>query len=153
MEKFKRYVKTHKVESTIGGIFLLMLIFLLIFIKIFFFSSGNNTYGDRLEGIDKVKISEDKLDKIAVALKGDASIQKVESHITGKIINFTVTVNADANIDQMRTKAGTILEDFSNDENEFYDIQVFLVSSDDATSYPTIGYKGKGTTELLWIRS
>lgn len=153
MGKLMKYVKTHKAESIIGGIFLLMIIFILIFTKIFFFSSGNNDYGDRLDGIDAVKISGDKLDKIAVTLKKDTQIQKVESNITGKIINFMVTVDGSSNAEAVQAKVNTILDDFSTKEKEFYDIQVFLVSSSDETSYPAIGYKGKDSKELLWIHS
>lgn len=146
------FVKTHKTESIIIGICIMMLLFILIFTKIFFFSEKSDDYGTRLEGIDAVTISKDKLDKLAIDLKKEESITNVETNLAGKIINILVTVKGDAPIETMKNKASESLENFSKKEIEFYDIQVFLMSEEVSTVYPTIGYKGKSSTTLLWIQ-
>lgn len=146
-----KWIKSHKTESVIIGISIMMLLFILIFLKIFFFSSGKDAYGDRLDGIENVKISSDKLDKIGVELKKNDSVTKTESHIEGKVINFLVTVKADAEIGAMKQNTEVILDDFSKKEKEFYDIEVYLITEGESTVYPTIGYKGKSSSTFTWI--
>lgn len=146
-----KWIKSHKSESVIIGISIMMLVFILIFVKIFFFSSGKDAYGDRLDGIDDVKISGDKLGKIETELKKNASVTQTESHIEGRVIHFIITVKGEADLGSMKQNTDAILDDFSKKEKEFYDIEVYLISDGESTVYPNIGYKSKTADTFSWI--
>ena len=80
-----KYVKKNKKTFIAIGIFLLFVI-LLIPIKIALFpNSGKAIYGDRLDGIEKVKITDSQLSKAKDTLKDDA-VSKVTARVSGKTV-------------------------------------------------------------------
>ncbi len=144
---------SHKMESTIIALSLLLFLFGSIFIKIFFFSSGNNDYGTRLDGIEKVRINQDKIEKIRLDLEKESFITKVDGYIKGKIVNFIVIVKNDADLNETREKADHILENFNSKEKDFYDVQVYITVNEKKDGYPSIGYKGKNSSDFIWLDS
>lgn len=147
------FIKTHRFESIIIGIFLLIIIILLVFTKIFFFSDKGSVYGSRLDGIDRVRISQDKLDKIQSDLKKNDIVIDVESNVSGKIINLMIETSPQGDLNVLKSISGEILNNFSEKEKEFYDIQIFLISREESQIYPTIGYKSKSSFEIVWMNS
>lgn len=145
------WIQTHKKESIIIGISIIMLISILVFLKIFFFSSGSNVYGDRLEDISSVKISNDKLKKIENELSENVEIEKADIYITGRVINFYINVTGDAAFDALKQYAIRSIDNFSSKEQELYDIQFYFIG--ESETYPAIGYKGKDSGEFTWINS
>jgi len=148
----KKFIKTHKAETIIASICLLMVIFILIFIKIFFLADSGDNYAGRLDGIEKVKINNDKLEKIKTEIKKENGIISTDSNLEGRIINFLITVESDQNIDNMKSKAIIIMDNLSNKEKEFYDIQIYLVTKEKSEIYPNIGYQSKGSSNIVWVR-
>lgn len=145
------WIQTHKKESIIIGISVLLLISILLFLKIYFFSSGGNVYGDRLDDIQSVKINKDKLQKIENELTENASIEKVDAFITGRVINLFLNVTGDASLDDLKTFVTSSVDNFSSKEQELYDIQIYFVG--EGETYPAIGYKGKENGEFTWVNS
>lgn len=148
-----KWIQSHKLESTVIGISVLLFIFILIFVKIFFFSSGHNAYGDRLDGIEDVKLNQDKLGKIESELQKNDLIEKIESHVTGKIVNFMVQVNGGADFNQIKEEINHILDNFNDKEKDFYDMQVYIITKGESSMYPQIGYKGKNSSSFTWMNS
>ena len=63
----KGFIMNHKKGLAIFGILLLIFVILCIFVWGFLFPDGSKSeYGNRLDGIDKVRISDDKLKKLDV---------------------------------------------------------------------------------------
>ena len=63
MKKIKRFYKEHRVFTILMSIVIVCLILIItVLVQIFYFGNGNDKYGERLEGIDNVKISESKED-------------------------------------------------------------------------------------------
>jgi hypothetical protein len=147
-----KFIKTHKPETVIASICLLMFIFALIFIKIFFLADAGDNYGSRLEDIKNIKISGDKLDKIKAELKNESGIVDVETNIEGRIINVLITVGASENLDNMKSKSVIILDNLNDKEEALYDIQIYLITKEDSSTYPDIGYQSKGSDNIVWVR-
>ena len=69
-----KYFKKHKVELICLIIFIVLLLGCLgVFLMLWFGGSGE-VYGNRLEGIEKVPVSEGYLNDIEKALKENASV-------------------------------------------------------------------------------
>lgn len=145
------FIRTHKKESIVIGTFIVIFLILFLFLKIFFFSSSGNVYGDRLDDIDKVKISKDKLQKLENELSQNGEIESADVYITGKVINLFLDVTENASLDALQTILFSSIENFSEKEQELYDIQVYFVSSSEP--YPVIGYKGKDEEAFAWTNS
>lgn len=147
-----KYFKKHKVELICLIIFIVLLLGCLgIFLMLWFGGSGE-VYGNRLDGIDKVPVSEGYLNDIENALKEDEHVSKASSHIEGRLINFMVTVTDDTKIDSAKKLSKIIKDNFTESELAFYDIQVYILDSgaNETSSYPIIGYKHKTTEDFVW---
>ena len=147
-----KYFKKHKVELTCLIIFIVLLLGCLgVFLMLWFGGSGE-VYGNRLEGIEKVPVSEGYLNDIEKALKENASVTKVISHIEGRLINFMITVNDDTSISSSKELSKIVKDNFTESELKFYDIQVYVLDSgaNETSTYPIIGYKHKTTEDFVW---
>ena len=147
-----KYFKKHKVELICLIIFIVLLLGCLgVFLMLWFGGSGE-VYGNRLEGIEKVPVSEGYLNDIEYALKENASVTKVISHIEGRLINFMITVNDDTSISSSKELSKIVKDNFTESELKFYDIQVYVLDSgaNETSTYPIIGYKHKTTEDFVW---
>ena len=105
------------------------------------FGGSGEVYGNRLEGIEKVPVSEGYLNDIEKALKENEKVTKVSSHIEGRLINFMITVNDDTSISSSKELSKIVKDNFTESELKFYDIQVYVLDSgaNETSKYPIIG--------------
>ena len=148
----KAYIKDHKIVVA-AVIFLLIAICMLFLInKLFFARKSNAAYGNRLRGIEKVKITRDKKDKLISSIEGNDMVKKCEYDLQGKIINIIITVIDDVSVEDAKALAGNVLENFNDEEKKFYDFQVFIKKSNDDSSFPIIGYKQNTKDSYSWTK-
>ena len=116
------------------------------------FGGSGEVYGNRLEGIEKVPVSEGYLNDIEKALKENESVTKATSNIEGRLINFIVTVNDDTSISSAKELSKVVRDNFTESELKFYDIQIYVLDSgaNETSTYPIIGYKHKTTEDFVW---
>lgn len=139
----KKFIKTHKKQCLIGGaIFLVILLVIMIWLFIVPLFS-NNKYGDRLDGIENHKISSSTVNDIESAIKENQMVSDVEYHNEGRILNFIITVSSEMSVDDAKKLGDVILDKISNDDKEYYDIQVLIDTEDENENYPIAGYKHK----------
>lgn len=139
----KKFIKTHKKQCLIGGAIFLA-VFLIIVIWLFIVPLfSNNKYGDRLEGIEDHEISSSTIDDIENTIKENQMVSDVEYHNEGRILNFIITVSSEMSVDDAKTLGDFILDKLSDDDKEYYDIQVLIDTEDENENYPIAGYKHK----------
>lgn len=147
-----KYVKEHKVESILLLIILsLLLVFFGIFLFLWYGGTGD-LYGNRLNGIENVPISDGYLNDIEKELKKEEIVVKTSSNLKGRLINFLITVKDETNIDEAKEISEIVINGFEEDELDFYDIQIFLLDSgsNEESNYPYIGYKHKSSDKFVW---
>ena len=164
-----------KVIKNNKGIFITLFIIIIFAVAGFFvlkafFPSGNE-YGNRLKGIEKVSFSDKEITKLEKEIKDRDKIKKVSMNIKGRLINIMITVEEDADIDDMKDHCKEKLELFDEEELSYYDIQFYLVKEEskkeeskdkedskdkeeskdkEDEDYPSIGYKHKTSTKIKW---
>lgn len=107
-------------------------------------------YGNRLDGIEKFAIKEDKKKEIIEFINEDENVDKSVINIKGKIINIYIKINnKDNSISKMKEKTKEILEKFSEEEIGFYDVQIFVKNED--ANYNMIGYKKSTNDDISWV--
>lgn len=105
-------------------------------------SSGEPVYGNRLDGIEEVELTEEDQSEIVKALKEKSYVVSASVHVSGKIINVIVKVEKGTKTSTSRALNTTITKVIDDDQKDFYDIQLFVTNEDeDASGYPVIGYK------------
>ena len=130
-----------------------LIVLIITFIALFhFLFSGYKTskYGNRLTGIENVQISDETINASKEVLKSIKGVTDVSYHLSGKICNFILIVDKDANPDTIMKEASKILEKFSTDEKKFYDFQILVKSSEDSKNFPIIGYKINYGETFTW---
>ena len=134
----------YKYRIVIALVFLLIIgVFGFITVKQYLYPDDKLTvYGNRLDGIDKVKITDEKKNEIIKMIKEKAGIKDAKIDIQGKIINVSITASEKENTkEEMQKLCTEILLKFSSEEIKFYDFQFFIKNED--LNYNMIGYKNK----------
>ena len=147
-----KFFKKHKKETIFLMVGIAVFLILLIIFIVMWFSGSNNKYGTRLDKIDEVPLSDSYLGDIESDISDKSIVSKVSSNIQGKLVNFIITVKDGTSIDDAKKLSSVVKDGFTDDELNFYDLQVFVAvsSNKDDTKYPIIGYKHKNNDNFVW---
>lgn len=145
--------KNKKMERTI-----VLIVAICFFVLVFVFyklvlsqtSDTKAIYGERLDGIEEVKISKTKMEEIANSIKDVGNSKNVNVTMQGKIINVMIVLNDDVTRDSAKGLADKVLEKLSEDEKRFYDIQVFIKKDVEDAQLPIIGYHHPKKNGFSW---
>ena len=150
MKKVLNFIKKHS-HKIVTIIIIIFLVIIGIMIKNFFFPDDAEAYyGTRLEGIDKVKMSDKKKESLKEKYKG--SVKNITVRIQGRIIYIDAKVNDDVNTDTAKYLSDLTLEKLSEEEKAYYDIQFMYSSDADKDHFPIIGYKHHTKTGIKWTK-
>ena len=107
-------------------------------------------YGNRLEGIEKVQITDKKEKEVIDFIKEDENVTDASISIQGKIINIIIKLKDKKNtVEKMEEKGAEIIKKFSEEEVKFYDFQFFIKNEE--ANYNLMGYKNKKNDEISWV--
>lgn len=146
------FIRKNKFTMIAIFCFLLLVILLVQVKNTFFPNMGKAIYGNRLEGIENVKISDKELTTVKDTLKKNDTINKVSTIVSGKLVNVIITVGDDLGLEQAKKLAGEVYKEFTTEQQKFYDFQVFIQKSNDASDFPIIGYKHHNREGFSWTR-
>lgn len=145
--KFVEFIKKHCLLVIALTIILIVLIVGIVVAKNLFFSSHGNAFGNRLDGIEDHRMTDEYLNQIKDGLEGLEQIVSVNNNIVGKRADFIIKVKSDVDVITAKGYADKILEYLPEDVKEFYDIQAMIINEDEENqNYPIIGYKHKTKT-------
>lgn len=150
----KKWIAKHKVKMIILSIFVVLFLVLFIGLRdMLFYNGQRSNYGSRLEGIDKVKITDDTKKQIMSLVTNTKLTSKIKIDIQGRLINIIVEYNENVNLDQAKESAILSLGALSDKEKNFYDIQYILTSMDEKNkSFPAMGLKHKTKDSVVWTK-
>lgn len=145
-----KFIKKH--ISTIVGIivFILVLVGIYAVKEIFFPNESKAIYGNRLEGIEKVKITEETKTKIKEKLQEKTS--SVTVRIAGRIVYITMKTNDGVTLEEAKGLGNSVLEEFTEEQKTYYDIQVLIENETNESQFPIIGYKHHAKTAIVWTK-
>ena len=150
-------IKRHKELAIICTLTLILLIIIFAIFSKMLFSSGKSEYGDRLNGIVKVKDS--TLKKAKDSIKENDSVEEVTVRIQGKIIYTDITVKANTSKDKAKEIANKSLENYTDKVIECYDFE-FLINEhgevkegEEDKSYIIAGTKHPNIDHISWTRN
>lgn len=146
------FVKEHKTLLIIVSIILILFIACFVILYRMFFSYGDNKYGDRLKNVSNLEISNYTVTKIESELSELEKVDSVKYSLNGKLINIIFKVDPELEKDSAKEYGNKVLEYFTEEEKNNYDIQVFMVASKDSedNKYPIIGYKKALKEAITW---
>lgn len=146
-----KFVKEHKVLLIVVGVILILFIVCFVILYKMFFSYGDDKYGDRLKNIKDLQISNYTVSKIETELKELENVESVKYKLSGKLISVIFNVEASLEKDLAKEYGDKVLEYFTDEEKNNYDIQIFMTcSSEEENEFPIIGYKKASKEALTW---
>ena len=146
------FIKNNKV-TVIAFIICVIFVILVFAVKLTFFpNEGTAIYGDRLDGIEEVEITDKQQEDIIKSLEDKDEVKEVSCDIKGRTLNVLITVNDDVEIDPAKALTSSITENLEEDQTSYYDIQVFISKDNDDTRFPIIGYKHQNKDEFSWTK-
>ena len=146
------YIKEHKKMVIAIGLLIILIILIFIVFKLFMVDGSKSSYGDRLDGMSKVKISEETISKLENELEKKEEVSKATYRRQGRLIYVDMIVENGVNVDISKEIANTILDYFDDKEKKYYDIQIIINEKDSSkeSAYPIIGYKHKTAESIVW---
>lgn len=149
LKKLKGFIIKNKLLSVLILIFLLIIVFGLVVIKSLIFPSYNvSKYGNRLNGIDSVKLDDSRFNEIKDSFSFGDGISISKFRLSGRIVNIFISASGSADLGSLKDNCLKLVKSFSEEELKFYDFQVFV--SFDSDRDPIIGYKNKNSEGLYW---
>lgn len=141
-KKLGKEIKGNKYTMAVFCLFLGIFIIGWLVYGVVMPSAGKPVYGNRLEGIEEVEITENKKEKIIKSLEEKSFVTHANVKLNGKIINVIVKVKDGTKPATARALNTTVTKNLNEKELSFYDIQLFLTNeNENAKNYPIIGYK------------
>ena len=152
MKKFKEFYKRNRVYSILMIVSLVCIVSILVGVIVYFIGqTTKDKYGNRLDGIESVKISDNKKSEVINKIKENELVDSVDIDIKGKLIYVNITLKTGKHTDS-EAICQTSLDAFTEDEKKFYDIQ-YIVSNKDKSieeNFPVMGYIKAGNSVIKW---
>ena len=146
------FIRKNKFVIIAIGVFLILVILAFQVVNMFFPEEGKALYGNRLDGIEEVEITDSKKEQIENSLKEDAITKEASVSVAGKIIEVIVTVQDDTTKDAAKALTTRVLDSLEDDEKSFYDVQIFIKKDTEASDFPIIGYKHYAKDSFSWTK-
>lgn len=152
LEKTKKFLKKNMTSLIFFMILLVMVLVVILVVSVLMPTTRTSQYGDRLDGIETVEIKNSRIGDLEKKLNAVETVEKVDINIKGKIVNVKLSLSGTGTIDNGKVIATNFLADFSKEEIEFYDIQIF-VTSVGTDGHTVIGYKTPKKATLSWTNN
>lgn len=153
MKKVVNWIKNNK-----GLTFILILTLILLAVMGVIFAqmlSGgdSNVYGNRLDGIDDVKISDETYSEVEEEVMATEVVEKVDVRLQGKIVYTTIVLKSDTTSDRAKEIASATLDNYSEEELKFYDFSYFLKWTREGVTIVIAGNKHHDNSAISWIKN
>lgn len=153
LSKIKNWIKKNKGFTVIIVLALVFIIILgVIFIRLL---SGNssNKYGNRLDGIEEVKITKKVYDGVEEEVMATEVVEKVTTRLQGKIVYTTIVLKSDTGVDKAKEIASNTLDNYSEQQLKYYDYSFFLKWEKEDGIVVITGNKHNNMDSITWVRS
>lgn len=154
MGKLKGFYHSNRVFVILMAVsFLCLALILGVFVVYFLSQNNDSAYGNRLNGIESVKITDDKLSEIKKSIEENDNVDHASLRIKGKIVYVNIYVKEEK-IDDSKNIAIKSLEKFDEEQKSVYDIlfAIDLVGDSEETVYPIMGSKKSDNTIITWSK-
>lgn len=121
------YFKKHKLVTFIMVIYTLAIVVAYLLYKLFLSSSGAPVYGSRLDGIEKVAITEAQIKKLSDDITKEPYVLRLtKPYLKGKTFKVVVDVDFNAKVADTKKISDKVLAELTDEQEKFFDIQILI---------------------------
>ena len=152
MNKLKELWGNNKVLIILGVILLGCVIAIVCVTFSFFMNSNNSVYGNRLDNIKDVPVTDSDKKVIVEKLEENEMVSNAKVDVRGKIIYITITFASDTTILDAESKAAQSLQDISDEILKLYDVMYTLKcdASENSEGWIILGARNASGSGLNW---
>lgn len=146
------FIKKYNLQKVGIAVFIIIMFFtILTIVKLIYPGTSTSLYGNRLEGVKSYPIKTAQIDAMKLDLNSTGLPTKITYDLRGKVISIMIDVKKDTVVATAKLLGDKVLAAFTADEKAFYDIQLFIISSDQTgVLYPVIAYKHHTSDIFVW---
>jgi len=146
--------RKHKKVINIGGIIIIGCLLVYGFIGFFTDNTTSPIYGNRLDGINKVKLTRSDLKDAGKNIEKEGSVLSAKVRLEGKTIYLDVIVKKGTSLDDAKKVTSKITSEFDEKEVKFYDFEIFVENEDEGNkSFPIIAHKKADRDNFSWTKN
>lgn len=146
-KKLRKFYKNNRIYCILMIISILCILVMGVSVVVYFFNQMvTDSYGSRLENIEKYDLG-NSLSDLENFYKSQEGITDVKVRLQGKIIYVDVSAVETMKNEQIQTIATTSLDNISEENRGFYDIQ-FMFTREGLNPY--LGAKNSSNTVIVW---
>ncbi len=152
MKKIKKLWTENRVLFVLFVIVLICVFLILGVMLKYFFGTSKSGYGDRLNGIEEVPITEQMQNDFLNQVKSDEQVREATIHTSGKIIYISIQFMNGSSLEDAENKALASLDFFEEKYKNFYDFQFTLKkdASEEEKGFLIMGAKNVNGSGLSW---
>lgn len=153
MKKLKRIYTEHRVFAILMALVIVCFVLIgTVLMQCFYVGGNKDKYGDRLEGINKVKLSDSFIKETEGKLIAEEIVKKADIIVTGKIVYISMKFDAPTTLVEAQSIAQKSLEYFKDEEKNFYDFMFTLRedATESAEGFLISGSKNINGSGLVW---
>lgn len=121
-----KFFKRNKITIIFILLFILLVFVAFRALKVLVPDEKTPVYGDRLDKIEEVKISDETYSKIKEELEGNSFVESVTTDLEGKIVYVVINVNDETKTTAVAGFPDVVLAHLSDEQKAYYDIQVLI---------------------------
>jgi hypothetical protein len=151
LKRIKRIWEENKVLLVLAIILIICLTVVVIVTITYFYGTSTSVYGNRLDATEKVPLK--NLDNAKKELEKNESIKSVSSQVKGNIVYLNVNFIDDTKMEDAKKIVEPILEVFSEDELNVYDIDITIscLTTEKNPGYTLMGARNaNGSENIIW---
>lgn len=153
MKKILKWIKKNMGLVIVLILTLILLVFItVIFVKLLMGNSSDN-YGNRLEGIEQVKISDETYTGVETEVMDTGLVNEISTRIQGKIVYTTIILKDDTSASKAKEIATATLDNYTEEELNFYDFSYFLKWEGEESITVITGNKHHELDSITWVNS
>ncbi len=153
MERIKNWINKNKGLTIVIVLTLVLFIILLIIFLEMLLGGSSNKYGNRLDGIEDVKLASDVYDGVEEEIMETGLAEEASVRLQGKIVYTTIVLKSDTSADKAKEIAKSTLDNYSEEERSFYDFSYFLKWEGEEEDTVITGNKHHSLEDISWVKS
>lgn len=152
MKKVKKMWVENRVLFVLFVIVLICLFIILGVVLKYFFGASSSSYGDRLDGINEVEVTDEIKNNFLSSMKEDALIEDATIKTRGKIIYITLSFKDGVTLEEAKSKALASLMAFEQQYLDFYDFNYTLKgnATENSEGFLIMGARNVNGSGLVW---
>lgn len=154
MKSIRNFYREHRVFTILMAIALVCLVTMCtILIQCFYVGNGTDKYGNRLEGIEEVEITSEKISEYELSVTESAEVESTTATVTGKIVYININFVGETSLDIAKSIALKSLDNFTEEYLGYYDFHFTLkcASTENSDGFLISGAKNKnGSGPIVW---